>query len=98
MTRQFDIVQEERTKKVHLAIVKAIEYELVGSVAHQGGELTGFSVRIQEWETLITLRALQDEVPMVAFVGSETLTQALLKCVREAYQSKLNWQVDAYAN
>lgn len=96
MTRQADVVSEERTKREHLALIKAMEYDLVGSVAHSGGVLTGFSVKIGEWETLVTLRAVVAGRPQIAFVGGDSLTSTILKCVRQAKQDKLRWRADRY--
>ncbi len=97
MTRQADVVQEERTKRMHLALVKALEYELVGAIAHSGGVLTGFSVKIDDFDTLMTLRAVVAGRPQIAFVGGDTLTSVILKVVREAYADKLRWREDQYS-
>jgi hypothetical protein len=97
MSRQLEQIQEQRTARMHLSLVKAIEYDLVGAVGHTGGELRGFSVRLGEWETLVTLRAKFPAGAMIAFVGSETLMQAILKCVREAKSDKLSWKPDRFA-
>lgn len=97
MTRTLEAVQEIRARKLHDAVVRAIEFELVGAVAHNGGELTGFSVRLGEWETLVTLRATFPAGKMICFVGSETLAHTLLKCVREAQTDKLVWRADKFA-
>lgn len=96
MSRQGDVVAEGRTRKMHVAIVKALEFDLVGSVAHSGGVLTGFSVKIDEWETLVTLRAVVAGRPQIAFVGGESLAYTIVKCVREAHADRLQWREDRY--
>lgn len=98
MTRQTDVVSEERTSREHLALVKAIEFDLVGAVAHSGGVLTGFSVKLGEWETLVTLRAIVAGRPQIAFVGADTLMYCILKSVREAKADKLQWRADKYSS
>ena len=97
MTRHLDAVTEERQARKHHAVVRALEFELVGVIASKGGELLGFSVRIAEWETLMTLRAVIDGERQVAFVGSDDLVNCILKAVRAAQRDKLAWQADKYA-
>lgn len=96
MSRQLELVQEERTKKTHKALVRAVEFELQSAVALTGGVLTGFSVKIDEWQTLITLKAIVDDVPSVSFVGADSLTGCFLKAVREARSDKLAWREDKW--
>lgn len=96
MTRHLDVQLEQADARRHNAIVKAVEYELPGALGMSGVELRGFSVRLGEWETLVTLRGIVDGVPSVAFVGADNLGSALLKCVREGRRGKLRWRVDQY--
>ena len=97
MTRQLDIVSEQRTAKKHDMLIRVVEFGLVGSVAHSGGVLTGFSVKIEEWECLMTIRAIKDDVPKISFVGSDSLLNCLLKAERDARNDKLVWREDKYA-
>lgn len=97
MTRHLDAVEEERQTRKYHAVVRALEFELQGVIAGKGGQLTGFSVTLREWECLITLRSLQDGVPSVAFVGSDTLVNCVLKAVHSGQRDKLVWRVDKYA-
>lgn len=83
--------------KRHKALIKALEFDLSGSIAHHGGVLTGFSVKLEEWECLITLRAVVENVPSIAFVGSDDIINCILKAVREARRGKLQWREDRYA-
>lgn len=96
MSRQLEQIQEQRVAKMHLELIKAVEYDLVGSVAHNGGVLGGFSVRLAEFEVLVTLRAKFPAGAMISFVGGESLMMALLKCVREAKHDKLVWRTDRF--
>lgn len=96
MTRHLDAQVEERQAKQDLALLKAVHFELQGTVAHNGYELLGFSVRLDEWETLITLRAMGEGERLVAFVGAETLAMAFTKAVREGKRDKLVWRVDKW--
>ncbi len=76
--------------------MKALHYGLQGVVAHNGYELLGFSVRLDEWETLITFRAMREGVRWVAFVGAEDLPNCILKAVREGKADKLVWREDKW--
>lgn len=96
MTRQLDQIQEERQARKYRALVKALEYDLEGSVGHAGGVLSGFSVRFGGYETLVTLRAVVAGRHQIAFVGSSSLVEALLKCVRLAKNDELKWRGDKY--
>jgi hypothetical protein len=97
MSRQLEAAAEDRDKKRHLAIVKAVEFELLGALNGEGNHLQGFSVRLDDWEVLITLRATRQGVPSVSFVGAEDLGGCLIKCVREAKRDKLHWKEDKFA-
>lgn len=97
MTRHLDAVTEERQEQRYRAVVRALEFELQGVIAGKGGELTGFSVTLREWEVLITLRSIQEGRPQVAFVGSDTLVNCLLKAVSSGQRDKLVWRADKYA-
>lgn len=97
MTRQLEQEQEIQQTKRNKALVRAIEYELAGAVAHSGGDLQGFSVKLGGYETLVTLRVILAGRPQISFVGSSNLGEALLKCVRLAKSDKLNWRDDKFA-
>jgi len=96
MSRQLELLQEERQAKRHAKLVKVLEFGLIGAFGHTGDVLTGFSVKLEEWECLMTIRAVRDGVPSVAFVASLDLVSTLLKAEREAIRGKLVWRVDKY--
>lgn len=96
MTRQLEQVQEERIARKHGLLIRAIEFGLQGAIGTTGGELTGFSVKLNEWECLMTLRATRDGVPHVAFVVSDCMVDCILKAVRDAGRDKLRWREDKY--
>lgn len=96
MSRQLEAAREGRAERGRKALVRAIEYELDDSLRASGALMTGFSVRYEEYETLITLRAILDGTPSICFIGAETIKGAILKCVREAKQGKLKWRPDKF--
>jgi len=97
MTRHLDADREDKQARQDAAVVAAVNFGIVNAVQLNGRELLGFSVRLEEWETLITLRAAEGGERLVAFVGAETLPGALLKVVREGKRDKLVWRADEWA-
>lgn len=97
MTRQLDAFQEQRQARADRKLVAALEFDLVKAVAHAGGILQGFSVRCGDGDSLVTLRAELSGRGQVAFVGAETVPDALRKAVREGYQDKLKWRQDQFS-
>lgn len=88
---------DERQLQVKNEVLAAVEFELVGSVAHSGGVLTGFSVRYGRSDLLLTLRAIVAGKAQIAFVGCPDLSTAFRKAVTEAYNDGLQWREDKYA-
>lgn len=97
MSRQLEQQWEERTEREHQAVLQAVYGGMAGAVQSSGGELVGFSVKLNQGDCLITLRAVFDSGPCIAFVGSEDLPAAMRKVVRELYRDRLGWREDRYA-
>lgn len=97
MTRQLEQIQEQRQAKSDRQLVAAVEFDLVGSVAHTGGVLQGFSVKLEDEDCLLILRATVAGRSQVSFVGSDSLANAFRKAVREAKRDRLKWKEDKYA-
>lgn len=91
-----DTKREALTRKFDKELVAAVEFELVGSIAHAGGVLMGISVRFGEADCLLTLRADLPAGRRVAFVGAATLADCFRRAVNEAYRDKLKWKVGQY--
>lgn len=89
-----NLTWEERTNN---AAALAIAGELEAAVSYAGAELTGFSMRLSEEETLMTLRVVLAGRRQVAFVASGTMAQCLAKAVRDAKSDKLRWKADKFA-
>jgi hypothetical protein len=96
MSRQLEQQQEERTQVRHSALIRAMEFELQGVVAAAGGHLTGFSIKIEEYSVLMTLRGVFSDTPMIAFVGADTMPTAICKSVSEVRNNQLSWRKDKY--
>lgn len=97
MSRQLELVREERQQRLDDALVKCVEYGLEGAVAHAGGSLTGLAVKLGEGDCLLTVKAVVAGRAQISFVGSHSLAGCLLKAEREAKLDRLRWRADKYA-
>lgn len=96
MTRQFDIEQEERQARRDSALIRAVEFELIGALSHQGAALNGFSVKFRGYDCLLVLRCHLEDTNQVAFVSADTLSGCLIKAVKMALNDGLRWKEDSY--
>ena len=98
MSRQLEQVQEERQTKRRDAIVRALEFELAGSLETQGITLIGFAIKFDAYECLMTIKADVGGVRSVAFVGAGSPIDSILKAVSASYANRLRWKEDIYTN
>lgn len=96
MTRQNDQTGEEREKARRIALVKALEFNLVDALHNQGATLLGFAIRYDEFSCLMTLKVDINGVRCVAFIGSDTIMNCVLKADSEAAANRLKWKADKY--
>lgn len=92
-----DISREIHQDNISREVLAAVEFELVGSIAHAGGVLRGLSVKFGDSECLMTLRAVLAGKPQVSFVGAPDLPSCFRKAVVDAYHDELRWREDVYA-
>jgi hypothetical protein len=94
-------IQEQEEDVRQAKIAKRLRLEcnggLITAVKAGGRLLTGFSVKLNGYDCLMTLRATKGDIPEVAFVGAETLTALILKAAREARKDELHWRADQWA-
>lgn len=81
-----------RAKKLE----EVLDHGLAGSIAYQGGELTGFSMKIGNVDYLVTLRAYFPAGHRISWVGAESMTEVILKAERLAAEGGLQWKEDRY--
>lgn len=96
MSRQLELVQEERQTKRRDALVRALEYELPGVLETQGIIFYGFSMNYDAYDCLMVLKAEFDNKRQVAFVGGGSPIDCILKAVTAAQHDRLRWQIDVY--
>ena len=96
MSRQKEIDGEERAAARRIALVKALEYNLVDALHNQGATLLGFAMRYDEFSCLMTLKVDINGVKCVSFVGSDSIMNCILKADGEAAGNRLKWKADKY--
>ena len=96
MSSELDRKHEERGERRRSKLVRAIEFELAGVLRDNEMELLGFSVKIEEWECLMTLRVWADGQRLVGFVGSDSLPNCIVKSVHAVKNNKVQWKEDKY--
>jgi hypothetical protein len=97
MSRQVDLVREERETARRDALVSALEYGLAGHLEAQGITLIGFAVKYDAYECLMTLKADIGGERQVCFIGSDSVMSAILKAVSAAKADRLRWKKDKWA-
>ena len=96
MSRQLEAAQEARVDKRNNQLVRALEYELSGVLEIQRMTLLGFSLKIESYECLMTLRVVSGDSYMVGFVGSDTAANCIVKAVSAVRNGKVPFQADKY--
>ena len=79
-----------------VAVYRALDFELAGSIEAGGSLLLGISAKMSAWDCLLTIRVDQGGSRMICFVGSDSLVNCLLKAVRDAQNDMLRWRADKF--
>lgn len=95
--RDINSILKARVERERSQSLLAIYGGLKEAVGHQGAVLTGLSLKLGEFDTLLTLRGDFPTESMIAFVGAEDIPGVLCKAVREAKGDKLVWRTDNYS-
>lgn len=96
MSRQLEQLTEERETKRRDSVIAALEFELAGAVEFIGGEMRGFSIKYDNFEALLTYKATFQGIQKVAFVGSDTPMNCIIKAANMAKHKRLKWKDDRY--
>lgn len=96
MTRHLDAEHEERESARRDQLIKAVEYGLVTALVNQGAELRGFSIRYEDYDCLLTVRADLNGIRHVAFINSDTIMNCIIRASSAAAGNRLSWQRDKY--
>lgn len=96
MTRQGDAAAEDADAKKRDKLVKALAFGIHDALEYYGADLRGISIKYDEFNILVTVRAERGGIRAVCFVGSDTMINALLKLYSEASRDALVWKPDQY--
>ena len=96
MSRQLEVEIERRATAKRDALVRALEFGLVGALESQGIELIGWAIKYDAFNCLMTIKAEIAGVRQVCFVGSDSIINCILKAESEASRSDLKWRADKY--
>jgi hypothetical protein len=96
MTRHLDVDSEERISLRLLALSKALEYGLPGSLESQGDQLKGISIQYAPSNCRLVIKAVVGGIHSVAFVYSDTMENCVLKTDLECRHHRLQWGPDKF--
>lgn len=96
MSRQLEAEGERRASAKRDALVKALEFGIVAALEAEGIELEGFAFKYDAWNCLMTIKASWGDKRHIAFVGSDTIINCILKAYSDARNGRLSWREDKY--
>lgn len=96
MPKQLDVLTEKNSTRRQEAIVRALDFGLVGALESQGIELLGFSVSHDAYSCRIVLRADIGGRRSVAFVYAGNIINCVLRAQADAQNDNLRWGKDKY--
>lgn len=88
---------EEASRRKAAKTLACLDGGLAAAVARSGGELVSYSVRERDGDCLLTLRINMPAGAFIAFVGSETVSGAVIKATNDANSDSLKLKRDQYA-
>lgn len=96
MSRQFDVKQEEREAATRDLLRSILEFGLAGVVEMQGGVLRGFAIKYEEYSCGITIKAQFEGKWFVAFMYSDTMSNAIIAAYNALNRDATKWIPDKY--
>lgn len=96
MSRQADAAAEEAEAKKRDKLIAALSFGIHDALEYYGAELRGISIKYDEFNILVTVRAERGGIRSVCFVGSDSIPNALVKLYSEASRDALVWKPDRY--
>lgn len=96
MSRQLELKREIRETARRDALVKALEYGIAGALESQGITLLGLAIRYGDFDCLLTLKGESENQRSVAFIGSDSIMNCILKTYQAARSGTLRWKPDQY--
>lgn len=96
MSRQLEQVSEDRAARRRKLLLKAVTGGLEDAVGRAGGELRGLSLKLGDYEVLMTLRAEFPAGSMVGFVGGADVEACYIKGMNLAGNDQMKWREDKW--
>lgn len=96
MTRTNEAPAERKAAARLVKMELALSGGLEDAIGHSGGVLLGVSLKISEYDCLMTLRAEFPGGGMVAFVGGSGIKECFLKAMLASRRDLLRWKEDKY--
>lgn len=96
MSSEMDLKHELKATKRRDALVRALEFGIIGALEFNGIELQSMSIKPGDFDCLIVVKAIVAGKRVVAFISSDSMVNALLKLAHTAQQGTLRWKPDRY--
>lgn len=96
MSRQLDVQREQKEATRRDALVRALEFGIVGALQTHGIQLRGITIKYGDFDCLLTVKVTMNDVWMVAFVSSDSMMNCLLRLDAIAARQELKWSKDKY--
>lgn len=96
MSRQLELQQEKQETAKRNALIKALDFGIVGALETQGIQLLGLAIKHDAFNCLLTVKADVGGVRSVCFIGSDSIINCFLKLESEAIRNELRWRADKY--
>lgn len=96
MLTSFDEEDGINTPYNREALINALGHVIPGELEEQGLQLVGLALKIDDWNVLLTIKATLGNDHLVAFIGSNSMINCILKAASEAADETLHWRADQY--
>lgn len=93
---RLDVLMGEKMERERQAVLLAVYGGLEAGVSKAGGELLGISVKLGQFECLLTLRAEFPAGPVVGFITGDGLAEVLKKAASAAARDGVKWRADKW--
>lgn len=91
--KQLTIQSEKSDGRLGALLDGGVEALLRGA----GYRLRGLAFKVGEFDTLLTVRAVSSEGPVVGFVGAGTMSLCLFKLRKQLVGGTMRWRPDEFA-
>lgn len=96
MSRQVEQKLEDRQALRRASLERALDYGIPGALEANGDELLGIAIRYEPTSCLMTIKAIVEGTRSVAFIGSDTMVNCVLKGEMDLRNHRMRWRPDKY--